>query len=94
MPFVILCLDKPNQQALRAETRPVHLAYLERFADRFLYAGPLMDDSGSVPLGSLLVVDMAERAEVEAFAAGDPYAKAGLFESVTIHPSRQVFPKP
>ena len=93
MPFVILCLDKPDHQALRAEVRPDHLAYLERFADRFVFAGPLLDDAGTVPLGSLLVVDMPERSDVEALAAGDPYAKAGLFESVTIHPSRQVFPK-
>ena len=33
---------------------------------------------------SLIVVDGADRAAAEAIAAGDPYAKAGLFESVKI----------
>ena len=32
------------------------------------------------------------RAAAEAFVADDPYAKAGLFESVTIRPWRKVYP--
>ena len=43
------------------------------------------------PRGSLLILDVADRAEAEAFAAGDPYAKAGLFESAVIRPFRQVY---
>jgi len=31
-------------------------------------------------------------AEAAAFAAGDPYGKAGLFRSVTITPWRKVLP--
>ena len=45
------------------------------------------------PPDLLLILDLPDRAAADAFAAGDPYAKAGLFESVTIHPWRKVFPK-
>ncbi len=43
------------------------------------------------PAGSLLVIDVADRAEAEALVATDPYVKAGLFESSVIRPFRQVY---
>jgi uncharacterized protein YciI len=43
--------------------------------------------------GSLLILDFADRTEAQAFADGDPYAKAGLFERVEIRPWRKVLPK-
>jgi uncharacterized protein YciI len=30
---------------------------------------------------------------MDAFLKNDPYAKAGLFQSVTVHPVRKAFPK-
>ncbi|EFG9941320.1 hypothetical protein BL470_005420, partial [Escherichia coli] len=46
------------------------------------------------PNGSLVVIDVADRSAAEAFAANDPYARAGLFESVEIKPWNWVFNKP
>ena len=34
--------------------------------------------------GSLIIYEAADRAEVEAFAAGDPYKAADVFERVEI----------
>jgi len=42
-------------------------------------------------VGSLIVFDSEDRAEVEAFLAVDPFSKAGLFASVSIYPWRKVF---
>ena len=78
---------------LRLSTRPAHLAYLESQGARLITAGPLLSDDGQTPLGSLLLFEAESRADAEAFAAGDPYAGAGLFESVAIRPWRRVFPK-
>jgi uncharacterized protein YciI len=36
--------------------------------------------------GSMLILDVADLTEAQAFAAGDPYDMAGLFERVDIHP--------
>jgi uncharacterized protein YciI len=45
--------------------------------------GPLLNDTDP-PGGSLLVIDAAARSAADAFAAGDPYGKAGVFEKVEI----------
>ena len=93
MLYAIYCLDKPGSLEIRLGNRPAHLAYLEGQGDKLVTAGPLLSEDGQTPLGSLLVFEAASRAEAEAFAAGDPYALAGLFESVAIRPWRKVFPK-
>ena len=90
MLFAITCTDKPGALPLRLETRPAHLEYLAAHKDHFVLVGPVLDNEGK-PCGSLLVVDVADRAAAENFAAGDPYAKAGLFESVAIRGFRTVF---
>jgi uncharacterized protein YciI len=56
-------------------------------------AGPTLSEDGERMTGSLLILDFADRTEAQAFADGDPYAKAGLFERVEIRPWRKVLPK-
>jgi uncharacterized protein YciI len=90
MLFAIRCLDKPGAQELRLGNRAAHLIYLGEKGDRVKLAGPLLSDAGTEMIGSLLVVDFADRAEAEAFAAGDPYAAAGLFAEVSIHRFKHV----
>ncbi len=72
-------------------TRPVHLAYIATAVDDILVAGPLLDGDGQ-PMGSLLIIDFPDRKAAVAFAAGDPYALAGLFASVAVTAWRKVFP--
>jgi uncharacterized protein YciI len=52
-------------------------------------AGPLLDDAGEM-IGSLVILDVADMAAAQAWAANDPYAKAGLFESVDLIPWKKV----
>ena len=84
---MIHALDRSDAGDLRARTRPDHLAYLAGFEVTF--GGPLLDDDGQM-CGSLIVLDVDTREAVEEFAAGDPYAVAGLFERVTITGFRPV----
>jgi hypothetical protein len=44
-------------------------------------------------IGSLLILDFPDRLLAERFAANDPYAKAELFENVTIRRWKKVLPK-
>ncbi|WP_372622888.1 YciI family protein [Falsiroseomonas sp.] len=90
MLFAITCTDKPGALELRMATRPAHLEHLKAHEAALVLVGPLLDPAGQ-PCGSLLVVEAADRAAAEALAAGDPYAKAGLFESVVVRPFRTVF---
>ncbi|TIU11566.1 MAG: hypothetical protein E5W44_10355, partial [Mesorhizobium sp.] len=56
-------------------------------------AGPFLDAAGK-PDGSLVMIEAPDMAGAQALAAADPYAKAGLFESVEIRPWNWVFQKP
>ena len=87
MPHVIHALDRADAGDLRAATRPEHLVYVGGFD--VLYGGPLLEDNGRM-CGSLIVLDVDSREAAEEFAAGDPYAVAGLFERVTITGFRPV----
>lgn len=86
MYFIILAEDKADHLAVRMENRPAHLDYAAA-AGCVVLAGPLLTEGGDPkPRGSMLIVDVADQAAAEDFAAHDPYAKAGLFAAVTINP--------
>lgn len=90
MLFAVICTDCPGALERRLAARPTHLAYLEGRVETLIHAGALLDPNGQ-PTGSLFVLDVPDRAAAEAFAAGDPYAAAGVFESTVIRPFRPVF---
>lgn len=90
MLFALICTDRPASLDLRMATRPTHLAFLEQYASKLVQVGPLLDTEGR-PCGSLLIIDVEDRAAAEGFAAADPYAKAGLFESTIIRAYRPVY---
>ncbi len=90
MPMLIDCRDKPGHLQLRLDTRERHLAYLDGRKDKLMAGGAVLDEEGK-PMGSVLIVDTDDAAEAQALADGDPYAQAGLFDSVTITPWRMVY---
>jgi uncharacterized protein len=95
MYFAAICRDKPGALQLRLDTRPAHVEHLNALnANGVLkIAGPLLGEDGK-PFGSLLIFECADLAEAEAVAAADPYAKAGLFETVEISPWNWTFNPP
>jgi len=94
MLFIVLATDKPGAAQVRADNRPDHISYLEGFGESIVAGGATLSDDGENVTGSFLLVDVADRAAAEAFAAGDPFAVAGLFESVEIRRWRKVFFNP
>lgn len=80
--FALICHDKPGALALRLDNRADHLAHIDA-TGVVAQAGPLLDDAGGM-IGSLVILDVADRAAAQAWADGDPYARAGLFDSVQI----------
>ena len=81
--FVVTCLDHEGALERRLAVREAHLAFLDARQAMVRLAGPLLDDAGAV-IGSLLIVEAEDRPAVEAFAAEDPYSRAGLFRSTEI----------
>ncbi|MGB0697171.1 MAG: YciI family protein [Rhodospirillaceae bacterium] len=90
MLFAVHCLDKPGHAHIRQANRPDHLAYAKANADMLVLIGPMTTDDGTGMVGSFILIEAPDRAAVEAFCSGDPYAKAGLFESVIIRPFKAV----
>jgi uncharacterized protein YciI len=88
MLFALICDDKPGGLEIRKANRSDHLAYLKE-TGVVVQAGPFLDESGAMT-GSLVVVDVADRAAAEAWAEADPYARAGLFSRVTVRPWHRV----
>ncbi|QPC43240.1 YciI family protein [Kaustia mangrovi] len=86
MLFAIICTDKPDHGHIRAGTRPDHLAYLADLGERVRMAGPFTDETGDKMTGSLIVLEADTANEAREIAALDPYARAGLFETVDIRP--------
>jgi uncharacterized protein len=85
--FAILGEDKPDSLDLRMATRPVHVEYLKSLGPALKIAGPFMTEDEYLN-GTLVVVEAADLAAAQAIAAGDPYAKVGLFASSTVKPWR------
>lgn len=81
--FILTCRDKADALDLRLATRPAHAAYIAERLDIVKLAGPLLNEDGQM-IGSLIIFDVDDRAQVQAFADNDPYTKAGVFESVSI----------
>ena len=89
MLFVATCTDKPDSSALRMDNRPAHLAYLNGLGTKVKAGGALLSPDRKNVLGSLLILEGEDEAEIAAMLASDPYAVAGLFASVDIKPWRQ-----
>jgi hypothetical protein len=85
MLYALICTDKPDHLSVRMDNRPAHVDFLNGLGDALKGAGPFLDDNDK-PCGSLVIIEAPNKAEIEAIAAADPYAKAGLFQSTDIRP--------
>lgn len=94
MHFIIFCRDKDGAEDLRMATREAHLAYLGSTDVAISFAGPYLTPDGEAMIGSLLVIEAEDLEAAKAFAANDPYGKAGLFSDVEIHPWRWTVGRP
>ena len=88
MRYALICIDKPNALQTRTENRQAHLEYIQS-TGVVEQAGPFIDAAGQM-CGSLLILSVGSKAEADAWAAGDPYAKAGLFQSVMVQEWKRV----
>ncbi|MGR3454926.1 YciI family protein [Pseudooceanicola sp.] len=82
MLIALIARDKPGALQTRKDNRDDHLQYIAETGAVF-QAGPLLDHAGEM-CGSLVILEVEDMAAAQAWADGDPYAKAGLFESVQL----------
>jgi uncharacterized protein YciI len=71
-----------------AEVRPVHREYLSslKLQGKLFASGPFEDDSGA-----LIIYEADSELDARSLIEADPFHAAGVFQSYTIKPWRQVF---
>ncbi|WP_170563928.1 YciI family protein [Ruegeria atlantica] len=81
MLIALIARDKDGALQTRLDNRAAHLAYIEE-TGVVSQAGPLLD--GDAMIGSLIILEVEDMAAAQNWADNDPYAKAGLFQSVDL----------
>lgn len=79
--YAVICRDKPGALQTRLDTREAHLAHIKD-SGIVAMAGPLIEEGEM--RGSLVILDAADLAAAEDWAAKDPYKAAGLFDNVQV----------
>jgi len=86
MAWIIIADDAPDRAHLRQDKALMAAMWAWELSvkDRVLAAGSLRSDDGLTPVGSLMILDVATRAEALALFATDPATVAGLRGQVTV----------
>jgi len=93
MVYTFILIDRPDGAALRQRVRPEHKAYLAQVAERIAFAGPFVADDGQTMLGSLLAIDFDSREAAHAWLADEPFTRAGLYASTSVHAFLNLWPQ-
>jgi len=91
--FLVTLYDGTDAEApaRRAATRPAHLDGLKDnvASGRLVFGGPIFDEAQK-PIGSFLLAECKDRAELDAIIANDPYTKGNVWQRVEVRPVRLV----
>jgi uncharacterized protein len=91
--FLVTLYDGTDAEApaRRQAARPAHLEGLQASvcSGKLVFGGPIFD-AAQRPIGSFLLADCADRAELDAMIANDPYTKANVWLRVDVQPVRLV----
>ena len=93
MLFAFYLVDRPDSAGVRQSVLAEHRAYLARHGDRIAFAGPLLDDAHEAMVGSLLVLDFADRGAAEAWLRDEPFTRAGVYAESRVWPFRNRWPQ-
>ena len=92
MQFVVKAYDGKGMLEKRMEVRTRHLEGMARLVAHVICAGGLLDDAGKMK-GSVLIMDFADRAELDAYLAGEPYVQEHVWERIEVERMNVVIPK-
>ena len=87
MYWLMICRQKPGMAELREQHRDGHREHVATGGGglaRVLIGSALTEDDGEAPLGNFGILEAPSREAAQAFAENDPFALAGLVESIEI----------
>ncbi len=82
--FFIRAFFKPDSSALQEQAVEAHLAHVRAHSEQTHFTGPLMSDDGTIPIGTMCIIDVPDRAAAKAYIAADGYSQVGLLEEPEI----------
>jgi uncharacterized protein YciI len=85
MYWLMICRHRPNVGGLREQHRDAHRQHVSTGGNglaKVLIGSALTDDDGETPIGHFGVLEAPSREAAVAFARQDPYAIAGVVESM------------
>ena len=83
MQFIIKAYDGINTLERRMAVRPRHLENMSKVNGKVICAGGLLDNEGKMK-GSVLIMEFADRAGLDAYLASEPYIAEHVWEKVTV----------
>lgn len=83
MQFLIKAYDGAGKLEKRMEVRPRHLEGMKKLGNHIVCAGGLLDDNGKMK-GSALVLDLPDRAALEAYLKNEPYVMEQVWERIDV----------
>ena len=83
MQFIVTAHDGKGMLDKRMAVRPRHLEGMKELGAHVICAGGLIDDAGSMK-GSVLVLDFADRADLDAYLASEPYVVEHVWEKIEV----------
>jgi uncharacterized protein len=84
MLYIIYQEDGPDSAAIRERVKQSHFDYLEKHKDILVLGGAMLADDSDARIGSVLIINVPNRAAADAFSANEPLRNAGTFKSVKI----------
>ena len=83
MQFIITAYDGAGMLEKRLAVRARHLENMGKINGKVICAGGLLDSEGKMK-GSVLIMEFADRAGLDAYLASEPYIAEHVWEKVTV----------
>ena len=84
MLFCLHIQDKPGRVETRMRLVDEHRAYQKDCGVDIALSGPLLADDGETMIGSMFLIEAADRAAVEKFIANDPFMRNDVWGDITL----------
>ena len=83
MQFMITAHDGENMLEKRMAVRPRHLEGMAKLGKHIVLAGGLLDGEGKMK-GSVLILDLEDRAALDDYLKNEPYVVEHVWEKVEV----------
>jgi uncharacterized protein YciI len=91
MQFILIAYDGTDKNALerRMKSRPEHLEKIAQVkkAGQFICGGAILSEESTM-IGSMILYEVADRAELDKILLDEPYINNKIWEKIEIRPFR------